>query len=56
VRPFFTPLDQQPCYSKYHIPKCEVAGYLYSRGINLPSARFLTEQDVLEVCRELLAR
>lgn len=56
VRPFFTPLDQQPCYSKYHIPKCEVAGYLYSRGINLPSASFLTEQDVLDVCRELLKR
>ena len=56
VRPFFTPLDQQPCYSKYNIPNSKVADHLYSGGINLPSASFLTEQDVLDVCRELLER
>lgn len=56
VRPLFTPLDKQPCYSRYNIPKCEIADYLHSRGINLPSASFLTEDDVFDVCRELLQR
>jgi perosamine synthetase len=56
VRPLFKPIDQQPCYSGYKMPKCEVADYLYKRGINLPNASFLTEEDIKAVCRELLQR
>jgi perosamine synthetase len=56
VRPFFKPLNQQPCYVKYNFMKCPVAEDLYYRGINLPSASFLTTDDVHEVCRELLKR
>lgn len=56
VRSLFTPLDKQPCYSKYNIPKCEIADYIYSRGINLPSASFLTKGNIIDVCRELLQR
>ena len=56
VRPLFKPIPQQPCYNTYNFEKCPVADDIYNKGINLPSASFLTEKDVREVCMALKKR
>ncbi|RJX18369.1 MAG: LegC family aminotransferase [Desulforudis sp.] len=56
VRPLFLPLSQQPAYAGYGIKTCPVAESLHRRGLNLPSASFLTEEDVRYVCQILLER
>ncbi|MDI6710303.1 MAG: LegC family aminotransferase [Bacillota bacterium] len=53
VRPLFLPLHRQPCYRGYTFDRCPVAEELHGRGINLPSASFLTTRDVREVCDAL---
>jgi perosamine synthetase len=53
VRPLFRPLACQPAYTQYGFKKCAVSELLFSKGLNLPSATSLTEEDVLEVCRFL---
>lgn len=54
VRPFFKPINLQPCYVEYNFVECPVAEELYKKGINLPSTSFISKDDVHEVCRELL--
>ncbi|MEW6573301.1 MAG: LegC family aminotransferase [Bacillota bacterium] len=54
VRPVFTPIDRQPCFRSYGLTRCPVANDLWEKGINLPSTSFLTEEEVSEVCFEIL--
>jgi perosamine synthetase len=56
VRPLFLSLSRQPAYAGYGLKTCPVAESLHRRGLNLPSASFLTEEDVRYVCRVLLER
>ncbi|MDQ0285619.1 perosamine synthetase [Desulfofundulus luciae] len=56
VRPLFLPLSRQPAYAGYGLKTCPVAESLHRRGLNLPSASFLTEEDVRYVCQVLLER
>lgn len=56
VRPLFLPLTQQPPYKKFKFKDCPVAETLHARGLNLPSASFLTEKEVQETCQLLLQR
>lgn len=53
VRPLFKPLFRQPCYHDYAFNLCPVADELYQKGINLPSASFLTVEDINVVARAL---
>ncbi|HAG11527.1 MAG TPA: aminotransferase DegT [Desulfotomaculum sp.] len=50
VRPFFVPMHRQPCFLEMYLQKNSIADELYNRGINLPSATFLTDESVREVC------
>ncbi|WP_422446927.1 LegC family aminotransferase [Thermoanaerobacterium sp. DL9XJH110] len=50
TRPLFKPIYMQPCYKGFSFPLCPIAFKLYSRGINLPSATFLTEKDIKYTC------
>jgi len=50
VRPFFIPMHRQPCFSEMGLQKNSIADELYNRGINLPSATFLTEESIRKVC------
>lgn len=50
VRPLFMPLPLQPAYEKYGFRRCGVAESLYQRGLSLPSATSLGEDDVRVVC------
>ncbi|MBE0465953.1 MAG: LegC family aminotransferase [Candidatus Desulforudis sp.] len=54
TRPLFLPLSQQPAYAGYGLAECPVAESLHRQGLNLPSASFLTEEDVRYVCQMLL--
>lgn len=56
VRPLFLPLTQQPAYKKYAFKNCPVAEFLHARGLNLPSATFLTDKEIRETCQILLQR
>jgi perosamine synthetase len=56
VRPVFLPLPAQPAYRQYGLGACPVAADIHRRGLSLPSASFLTEEDVRYVCRVLLNR
>ncbi|MEW6181619.1 MAG: LegC family aminotransferase [Bacillota bacterium] len=56
VRPLFMPIHRQPPYIEYACTGCPVAESLHERGLNLPSASFLKEEDVRETCRLLLSR
>jgi perosamine synthetase len=56
VRPLFKPIPWQPCYSHYSLPPCPVAAILYAGGINLPSASFLKQDDIMSVCAKLSCR
>ncbi|MCL6557902.1 MAG: aminotransferase class I/II-fold pyridoxal phosphate-dependent enzyme [Firmicutes bacterium] len=56
TRPLFLPLSRQPAYAGYGLKTCPVAESLHRRGLNLPSASFLTEEDVRYVCQVLLER
>lgn len=53
VRPLFKPILQQPCYQGHAFPLCPVADELYQKGINLPSASFLKQDDIMAVCANL---
>lgn len=55
TRPLFTPLHRQPCYRRFTFNGCPVAEALHAQGVNLPSASFLTAQDIREVCGVLRA-
>ena len=50
VRPLFIPMHRQPCFFEMGLKKNSIADDLYNRGINLPSATFLTDESVREVC------
>ncbi|MCG9967991.1 LegC family aminotransferase [Pelotomaculum terephthalicicum JT] len=54
VRPLFTPLSRQPAFASAGFAKCPVAENLHERGLNLPGASFLTEEDIYEVGRAIL--
>lgn len=56
VRPLFKPIFQQPCYKGYDFQLCPVADELYQKGINLPSASFLTTEEIVTVCSILNKR
>ncbi|SHJ53196.1 LegC family aminotransferase [Desulfofundulus thermosubterraneus] len=56
TRPLFLPLSRQPAYAGYGLRTCPMAESLHRRGLNLPSASFLTEEDIRYVCRVLLER
>ncbi|MEW6172105.1 MAG: LegC family aminotransferase [Bacillota bacterium] len=56
VRPLFKSINRQPPYRKYCFRECPVAESLHERGLNLPSASFLKEEDIRETCRLLLSR
>lgn len=56
VRPVFLPLPAQPAYRQYELGACPVAVDIHRRGLSLPSASFLTGEDVRYVCRVLLDR
>ncbi|NPV27612.1 MAG: LegC family aminotransferase [Firmicutes bacterium] len=56
VRPLFLPLSRQPAYAQYKLKACPVAELLHERGLNLPSASFLTEDDIQYVCQVILER
>ncbi|MBE3573278.1 MAG: LegC family aminotransferase [Moorella humiferrea] len=56
LRPLFKPIPLQPCYSHYTFQPCPVAVNLYTRGINLPSASFLKQDDIMTVCAKLSYR
>jgi perosamine synthetase len=53
ARPLFKPLTQQSPYRKLGWRACPVAESLHARGISLPSASFLREDDIRETCRLL---
>ncbi|MGI9862425.1 LegC family aminotransferase [Moorella naiadis] len=53
ARPLFKPVSQQPCYRGSNFPPCAIAAQLHQNGINLPSASFLTEEDIMAVCAVL---
>ncbi|WP_035107011.1 LegC family aminotransferase [Desulfovirgula thermocuniculi] len=56
VRPLFLPLPRQPAYESLQFKPCPVAELLHARGLCLPSATFLTKEDILNVCQVLLDR
>lgn len=56
LRPLFKPIPLQPCYRHYSFPPCPVAVDLYAKGINLPSASFLKQDDIIAVCANLFCR
>jgi perosamine synthetase len=51
TRPFFYPLNQLPMYNNNE--SFPVAEELSCRGINLPSATKLTEEDIKKICSAL---
>ena len=51
-RPYFYPVSDLPMYDSADTP---VAHRVAPTGINLPTYFTLTEQDVDEICREVLA-
>lgn len=54
VRPLFLPLSRQPAYAGYKLKSCPAAELLHERGLNLPSASFLREEDIQYVCQVIL--
>jgi perosamine synthetase len=54
VRPLFKPLNLQSYLRVFGDRTCPVAEDLYRRGVNLPSATFLAEQDIRLACDCLL--
>jgi perosamine synthetase len=53
VRPLFKPIPEQPCYAGFSFPSCPVANRIYQGGLSLPSASFLTPEEILYVCSVL---
>lgn len=53
VRPLFKPIPEQPCYAKFSFTPCPVASRIYGGGLSLPSASFLTADEILYVCSVL---
>lgn len=53
VRPLFKPIPEQPCYAKFSFAPCPVASRIYEGGLSLPSASFLTPDEILYVCSVL---
>lgn len=56
ARPFFYPLSSLPAYSRYNTGSKEknpVAYDISSRGITLPGALILTEEDINEYCNAI---
>lgn len=56
VRPLFMPLTKQPMYKNHSLNGCPKAESLHEKGLNLPSASFLTAEDIQNVCQALLER
>ncbi|MCR4419336.1 MAG: LegC family aminotransferase [Clostridia bacterium] len=56
VRPLFKPIPEQPCYVGFSFPSCPVANRIYEGGLSLPSASFLTPEEVAYVCSVLKLR
>jgi len=54
LRPLFKPIPLQRCYEQYSFSRCPVAEDLYTKGFNLPSTTFLTQDDINTVCENLL--
>lgn len=55
-RPFFYPIHLQPAYSSlYHGGIYPVSERLCKEGINLPSGNGLTEEQVSQVCKAIIA-
>lgn len=54
VRSLFKPINLQPCYQLYFFKPCPVAENIYNRGLNLPSASFLADQDIRMVCSAII--
>lgn len=53
VRPLFKPIPEQPCYADFSFAPCPVASRIYGGGLSLPSASFLTADEILYVCSAL---
>lgn len=50
TRPFFYPVDKQPCYKHLNLTKTSVASHLYKYGLYLPSASNLKPSDIKYIC------
>ncbi|OIQ12543.1 LegC family aminotransferase [Neomoorella thermoacetica] len=49
VRPLFKPVNLQQCYKAYSFNHCPTAKALYTKGLNIPSASFLQEKEIIRV-------